>query len=377
MHRRPPHAALVLFTALGVAGCDTPPLYESTSREQFFAQLPALYCAQAVRCGSIGSSEEASCRSRLAQSDALVSIPGYSYSEALQAGRLGFDGVAAAKCLAYYRAPRCSLDAENIDNYNACGRLYRPAVRDGGTCKINTECRSNICNAFGPPGCPGVCAATAGCNRLSCYEDEFCGSSGACALRGALGEPCDAQLGLDVCQAGLVCQGSTCSVPAKENDSCTAREQCAAGLFCDLTSNTCKPRLAIGDACASQESCQDGLLCTATTSPPTAGVCKPTLDFPSACDPDLATAPALCPVHAECDTNTRQCVERLAPGASCATESCQMIIFYCDESTLTCQEPLDPGATCTPPSSSDPTHNPCGASGQCDPATRKCVLACG
>jgi hypothetical protein len=362
--------------AVGLTACDLPPLYKSISRDEFLAQLPAAFCAHAAQCGTLGRAEEASCKSRLAEGDALVPIPGYSYSEALQAGRLRFDGVAAEKCLNYYRAGRCPIDAENFDNFTACYRLYRPQVPDGGACQINTECRSDTCTSSGPPGCRGVCAPATRCNRLSCYEDEYCSSQGACTLRLELGESCDPTLGPGTCQPGLVCQGSVCRPAVPAEGTCSAQEDCAPGLFCDSGSQTCKPRLAAGSHCPSPVSCQDGLSCVPEDRQLTSAVCKPVLDFPSACEPDLRTATAVCPAHAECDAGTRQCVERLAPGASCASEGCPLVIFYCDESTLTCQKPLAVGAACTPPASSDPTRNPCGTSGRCDPTTRKCVLAC-
>jgi hypothetical protein len=381
MHMRTVLPTLSLLGALGLAACNEPSPGEGIPQEQFLTELPAAQCAHAVRCGSIGRSEEASCRSRLASANNADSPTGYSYREALSAGRLSFDGVAARKCLDYYRALRCGEDGENSDDHQACGRIYRPRVADGGTCRAGIECNSYTCDTSGPVGCPGVCVPGSLCNRLTCDEDSFCDAqTRACVPRRPRGAACSPSFDHTSCQPGLVCIGGVCEVPQQSGGTCGGLTGlCAVGFYCDTDTVTCKPRLGAESLCGSSGECQDGLLCVFETIPsPTPGVCKPVLDFPSACDPDTTTAPAICPAHAQCDPNTRQCVERPRPepGASCTSEACPQGIFYCDEGTLTCKVPLAIGAACTPPSSSDPGYNPCGLSGRCDAATQKCVLAC-
>ena len=380
MYMRTLFPTLSLLGALGLAGCNEPSPGEGIPREQLLAELPAAQCAHTVRCGVIGRSEEASCRSRLASVYAEDSSAGYTYREALSAGRLSFDGVAARKCLAYYRALRCGEDGDNSDDLRACTRIYRPQVADGGACRAGGECRSGTCNTSGPTGCPGVCVSGSLCNPLTCDEDSFCDpQTRACAPRRPPGAACSPSFDHASCQPGLVCIGGVCEVPQQSGGACGgATGLCATGFYCDTDIVICKPRVGTGGPCRSGRECQDGLWCVSPDGPsPTPGTCKPVLDFPSACDPDLGTAPAICPTHAQCDPSTRQCVERPPrPGASCATEACLDFFFYCDEGTLTCKVPVALGAACTPPNSSDPGYNPCGHSGRCDPATQKCVLAC-
>jgi hypothetical protein len=371
-------SSISLLGALGLTGCDQPSTAEGITREQYLAQLPAALCAHSVRCGNIGRSEEASCRSRRPNADPFAPYPGYAYDDAMTAGRVAFDGVAARKCLDYYRALRCHEDGDNTDDFRACRRIYRPRVADGGTCQANNECRSGTCNTSGP-GCPGTCAPSQGCNRLNCDEDSFCNNRNTqCTPRRGPGTPCDSPTDHEACQAGLVCIGGVCDVPQQTGGRCaTGSGWCAAGLDCDSATGTCRPRLAAESPCQGSDECQDGLVCAIETFP-SAGFCKPVLDFPSACDPNLSTAPGICPFHAYCDPNTRRCVERVQPGASCASEPCANVnyYYYCEEATLTCQVPLLPGADCTPPTSNDPSRNPCAYNGRCDPTTRKCVAVC-
>ncbi|HEX2571055.1 MAG TPA: hypothetical protein VH877_15955 [Polyangia bacterium] len=379
MHLRSVLPSLSLLSALALAGCGSSNP-ASISQDQFYEQLPATLCSYYVACGSIGRSEEASCRTRPATVDNIFSpLPSTLYRDGVAAGRLRFDGVAAQKCLDYYRAGRCYQDGDNYDDSRACRRVYRPLVADGGTCMLPTDCRSGTCNTSGGPGCPGVCAPSNGCNRLNCSEDEFCNqSTPQCTPRRGPGVRCDDPTDYDACQPGLVCINGACNVPERAGGACgSGLGLCAAGFRCDIGASSCQATLPAGSACRRSEDCLKGLLCVSPTSTGTDGVCRPVLDVPSDCDPDLATAASVCPLSSYCDSTTRRCVQRLQTGASCATANCPSGMgLYCDEATLTCQELVRLGSTCTPPSSADPSRNPCGPIALCDATTRKCTAIC-
>jgi hypothetical protein len=371
------HRTSVKFSLLaallmpGLMGCGEP---KTLSMSEYIASLPAAMCSQLVRCGSIGPSERTSCERRVAaQSDR--SDGAYSFSAAVTAGRLRFNGESAAACLRHLEGGRCDLDGGNRNEALACQRVFRPLVEDGGACQGSLECRSSVCEGSGQGrlGCPGVCAASTGCNYLNCSNDESCApQTPQCVPRRGNGERCDTPFSHDICQPGLVCIDSTCRPPNPAGAACLGSEQCGAGLYCDRATSQCRERQAEGSACANDDSCRDGLLCAISSTTPDSGVCKRVLDFPSACDPALSTG--ACPSHAYCDPTSRTCVERTPTGGSCAGEPC-LEIHYCDETTLTCQARLGVGAACTPPTSSDPTRNPCEG-GRCDVATRRCVILC-
>lgn len=361
---------VVSLLMLSLTGCGEP---ATISMSEYVSSLPAAVCSQAIRCGSIGASERASCERRLA---AAIDAPGgaYSRSAAVAAGRLRFDGESAAACLRHIERGRCGLDGGNRNEFVACQRVFRPLV-ENGACQSGGECRSLVCEGSGQgrSGCPGVCAASTRCNYLTCGNEEFCDpQTQQCMPRRGSGGRCDTPAAHDFCQPGLVCIDNTCRPPNPAGAACLGQEQCAAGLFCDPATLQCRERLADGGACATQAFCRDGLVCIATSTTPDSGVCKTVLDFPSACDPALSTG--ACPIHAYCDPTSRTCVERTQTGGSCASEPCSGFL-YCDEATQTCQARLAVGAACTPPTSSDPTRNPCEG-GRCDATTRRCAIVC-
>lgn len=363
----------------------TPPAPNEVSRTEYQAVIAQAACARQVRCGTIGRSEEATCRQNFHDAPAFE---GYSYDQAIAEGRLRFDGVAAAKCLEFYRSATCGAEATNGDLASACLRIYRPLVDEGGSCRIGDECRSSLCQRSRPYflACPGVCAPREFCLARQCAsEDEACspgpGATSQCIPRGGPGAACNLSYSseTDPCQTGLVCIGGRCSDDLRrEGQSCQAVYQCARGLYCDSDSRTCRQRLSAGAACLVESyGCQDGLRCTNPTSNTSGpGVCKPVLDLDSACEPNVATAPAVCPAQSVCDPGTNRCRPRPATLTSCGSETC-VAGQYCDDATTSCRAIVPVGQACTPPTSNGFYADPCGLSARCDATTRTCVQSCG
>lgn len=95
---------------------------------------------------------------------------------------------------------------------------------DGASCRLDTECKSNICFAG------KVCGARLGTGS-TCTRDVECGSSactsGKCVAQLAYGESCtrDTQCSSKICFSGRVCGD-----PLSVTSSCTRDIECSSGV---------------------------------------------------------------------------------------------------------------------------------------------------
>lgn len=267
--------------------------------------------------------------------------------EAVAAGRVVFDGEAAADCLLETRERLCDeLVLRPRDP--VCDRVFEGQQEEGENCLPNECVEGQHC--VGVAGeCYGVCEpSTSPCGV--CSDGEWCDSgSGTCEELRTEGEACPFN---GACVEGLLCDApsmglGTCVVPGSraEGESCFDTPACDAGLVCDTTENRCVPYFIVseGMACGDlpvMQLCEPQLVCY---EPPgeTVGTCEPPRLEGETCTDTVAE----CGAGLYCDrTGTEQCTALEPFGSSCLNgRECESL--YCDGSTDQCA----PLPTCAVP----------------------------
>lgn len=134
------------------------------------------------------------------------------YEDSLNKGRLKFDRNAAARCLDEFQKLSCSSFATKTsqgirEGIEACGKLFIPQVKKGNTCKYDQDCKTGFCQKKG--------------------------------------------VGTDV--------SYECADRFGEGDSCDPNQsECAEGLYCKQSGETCAPRLEKGESCEVGVECKTG-----------------------------------------------------------------------------------------------------------------------
>jgi hypothetical protein len=357
----------------------------STPHDLFVAKSDAL-CSAMARCGVIGQSELAQCKSNgvdFASTYAQTEL-GYDMDAAISAGRLSIDGSAANSCVAATRDAPCNAVQPNT--FVGCEHIFVGHVPLGSSCGSDAECTAGFCQRSNSGTCGGICTTfaveNASCASLQCDRTKnFCDSAQICRARGAVGAACKANNQDADCQDGLGCNGVSCQKPAAAGEPCAATQLgttsgCQSGLHCVITADTpvCAANVAAGQACSDALACPDGHRCLGLSGHGGSGTCTPILDVGAACDP-MADA---CPFDSPCDSNGHTCtLQRPFEGADCSgiggSSTCytQVPIFtaplYCDSTTLRCTRQRLPGQSCDP-SKFDPQ---CYTS--CDGTTATCT----
>jgi hypothetical protein len=233
-------------------------------------------------------------------------------TDGIAAGRLRYDGEAAATCLGAGRDAICSglpfTDA-------SCARVFVGLVPEGGHCTgahdcaggascdgpCNAGCCDGTCGAPVTPSPAPVLSPIGGpcTSHPDCVPTAYCERDGTChALPDAAGEHC-----LFGCTYGdLYCDVSseTCLAYAAIGAACDAAHPCVPGdSFCG-DDGSCHPRPGAGEACDTM-----ARLCVPATTCQ-AGVCQPrgTTGAPCAadaeCDVACDTAAGVCAAYASC-----------------------------------------------------------------------------
>ena len=204
------------------------------------------------------------------------------------AGKLAYDGTAAAACLAL-AVEHCD-ELDFVDGPPVCQTVFKGKATDGAACGFNVECASNFC--FSKPNCPGACkkrVALAG----SCGEDDKCVAGAIC-----FGGLCVADVPKDVgaacdpvkCKPGLYCISKEKCAPLNKADAaCDIVGSCAAGMQCIDSGNggTCQPMPKKGEACTpdpfadASTQCAAGLVCVNDGGE--TGSCEPKVPIGGAC----------------------------------------------------------------------------------------------
>jgi hypothetical protein len=249
-------------------------------------------------------------------------------------GTVVYDAAMARTCIdalaSVTACTRNTVSSSGVDIASTCSSVVTGAVVLGGTCFYSGECA---------PG--GACQAT----QTNCTSSECC--AGVCvAMSPTVGLGGDCSLGHGICAPDTICVrdattgAETCQAPGGAGAPCMDVTNCAAPLFCDLTSGTCQAPAARGAPCDFNAS---GSVCANLTDRClTAGsVCTPSLAVGSACDPNNDA----CVPDATCDA-TGTCAQRPTVGQACDPSSGPpCLVSDCDTTSLTCTlPPPTPGA---------------------------------
>lgn len=257
-------------------------------------RLTTTYCGAWVACGQFP--DEETCR-------ALTPTDLGELEAGVNAGRIRYDGVAAAACvdMATGGGGLCIVSEPQGLGTKACDDTFTGTVAAGGGCFNNDECASRDCDRTG-------------CNDgITCCEGK-----------------CRAFM--------LVATGGDCS----------QGERCAAGNYCESAPNTpiatCKALVTTaGQPCNVHEACAPGLWCRfgAVGATP---ICTPLPGRGQDCD--VAGLP--CNSRGDvCDGATHKCVERRAVGATCTQIPDCVAYATCDEASHTCVALSGIGGACT------------------------------
>jgi hypothetical protein len=221
-------------------------------------------------------------------------------------GAVTYSADAAGACLTPFLQASCDgLSAVTGSPAIACGEVFVGTKKVGEGCDFDQMCEGEL---FCKPASDGTCPGT-------------------CAVRAAVGEPCN---GLrQLCADGSTCTGfgdrdGSCVVSEVARDgACELGLQCPDGQFCDTGVGRCLDFLTKGQACPGF-GCQAGLICIGGESDKT---CQ---DFPKlgeACE-------FTCAAGLECDLQDKVCIT--APTK--AGDACIRSAFPCGrQSGLQCR----------------------------------------
>lgn len=195
----------------------------SVSLGDFPARVAAAQCARVFRCCTVpqiqalyGTSvtTASACTAELtALGQALVT----SITSEQSAGRLRYDGVAAATCFQKLGTAACTDTSNEQSVVPECDAYLVPQVATGGACSGDEECQTGFCD-----------------RPLASSAD------GSCAVVPTKGMPCTSR-----CATGATCDTvrGMCVDPKADGSFCFVDEDCVSG-FCDnpnITGGTCAP----------------------------------------------------------------------------------------------------------------------------------------
>ena len=212
---------------------------------------------------------------------------------AVNAGRIKYDGKAAAACLDVLRATGCNRTDSPAEGPLPCAETFKGTLPAGTTCNVNEECVSGICTDIYCTSTSACCTGTcedspAAVNPVSvggncraanavCAQGSYCNQSGTtsiCAVGPAVGQPCDpAEITTGRCLNHAVCVApsggalGTCTPPPAEGQTCDPNgPACNSSLdYCDSSSGKCVRRLAPGMACPNGDECVGYASCVSGT----------------------------------------------------------------------------------------------------------------
>ncbi len=292
--------ACAAFVAVVTGACAAPPdeAVEPVALGDFSAVAQRAHCEWAVRCRHIR--DEDTC-DRLADPKLYDSRRS---EDAIRAGRLGYDALAAGRCFHATAAASCAATPFSDP---ACDRMFIGELGEGQACTSSAECeRGAACEdaACGAQCCLGTCSAPPreeegpaddepdpaeigeSCEtHFDCVREAYCETDSRCTplpeeagercLFGCLpgdlycdtsvlecrqyadfGEACDPEGETDPrCnRAWAVCRGGACEPRPGEGDICAGDEEsCIATTRCLF--GRCVARGEAGDACEADDDC--------------------------------------------------------------------------------------------------------------------------
>lgn len=326
----------------------------SVPYDQYTNQSYKVICAHYATCGIARS--ETSCTQyyeTLLGAYATSAATSY-YDDAIKAGKIAYDGAAAARCLNGYANASCSL-AALLAPSNDCASIYVGQVQVGSACRFGQCVPSAYCSADVDKVCPGTCKARVQAGGTATSGVECAAGlvliSGTCSQPPGEGAGCAPVSGTPaLCAPGLVCAADTkkCTKPRVSSATCSATEPCDTFYRC--VNGTCTPPGDVGDDCATSTSglsCKLELYCKGTG---TTRVCAERLGEGGSCTTGSDCLPTLrCRLTAP-GAMTSTCQKPIAKNGACSTgtaSDCETGT-YCHGTSMTCVPELADGATCTP-----------------------------
>jgi hypothetical protein len=269
------------------------------------ARALAAICEHETRCGSFPS--VAACRASLfSTTDQLVA--------SVNAGRIKYDGNAAAACLDTLRATGCNRTDEPEAWELPCLATFKGVLAAGATCYIDEECVTGSCDSSSCASASACCAGTcedlpvvpnpvpaggecSGPNAV-CAQGTYCSYSAptpVCTVGPAPGQACDPAeitsgqcLDHNECVASGSALGGTCTAPPAEGESCAPDgSACNSSLdYCDPVAEKCVRKLAPGMPCSTDVECVDYASCVS-------GACFPLSQLGEPCDETISNPACL------------------------------------------------------------------------------------
>ena len=292
------------------------------------ASLTQAQCEYMVRCG--GYPDAVACKtSMLWTVDQVIA--------GVTAGRMTYDGRAAAACRDVIRSTGCNTTDQPEDSPQACLTTFRGNLVGGAQCSRNEECISAKCDSI---SCSNVCCAgTCAPERPpvsnpvpvggDCSQVDAICEAGSYCLRSSADEVCWAGIPVggdcnpnedNHCMKNVRClpsassQGGTCTAPPSEGEPCgLTRYQLACNSsndYCDLGTGKCLRKAAVGMPCPAGAECVDYANCDPATL-----LCVARKRAGEACD-ESQGQPA-CMAVLECTDGT--CVLPVLPPANAST----------------------------------------------------------
>ena len=189
-----------------------------------------------------------------------------NYQDSVDQGRIKYDGVKAAECMAEAKNDCATVHSLAIfgNDSAACKATFVGLVADGGGCLTNYECASpkTWCTGIGPNGELGKCMTWAKAGE-ECLDKSICDDglvclyqpSGkyVCAAPLPTGQPCTGD-GAE-CISGLCGASNMCEDLRPVGSPCMSFSECKDG-YCDGQTMKCVALKAKGDACNDFTECQ-------------------------------------------------------------------------------------------------------------------------
>lgn len=249
-------------------------------------------------------------------------------------------------------------------------------------CKAGLSCNPSTLKCV--PSCTlGFTCATNGADAdLACPAESGCApievAEGTTAFRvcTALGTSAASRCNSDAdCVSNRYCDGSLCQSDKNNGDNCTAQNECAAGLHCDVNdTGQCRPNLTATTACTDNFQCGPASAGCLNQGSGTFQCRNAKLTNGTQCGDDVACASGRCEFANDAASN-RTCVAGAAAGANCdgleddgdALSCAPGLLCFGDNggaASGTCTLQASPGTNCDNPDG-DPDNAMCANAVSC------------
>jgi len=303
--------------------------------EEVPAKYAAALCSVIENCYGdllqlLAPGEDCLANATVQAEEELATLP-----DAIDAGRVKYDGTKLQACLDEVAAADCSFLSEREPE--SCNAVFVGTVEEGGDCQHNEECEGDqYCNFS--DACPGSCsrreqAGEACTGNSDCAAGLKCGEASLCVAPAQQGEACKG--GEPDCIDGFFCVGNddAMNVPGeckpfdeafsgKLGATCSLQALCELELSCHITSlapveGECVEKVGSGDACnfAVPDQCPDEEYCTGVSLLTPEGICVSKPEAGEDCGVNLFGNATVCAPYARCDAGV--CRELAHLGETC------------------------------------------------------------